>query len=440
MPITQFELDALKPKDRPYTIREKQMHKKDGVLAFKVLPSGVIDSYFIYYTQGREKQRKIGRYGKKSNELTLKQIRAKYGELSREYQGGVDVKEREKAEAAAREKAQQEQAEADRKRKLQGSFQQLLDAYVLYAETNLGAHYSRAVKNAFAFNLQGFDTSIKADAVTRSHIRSILKPITDRGALIMANRMRSYISAAFAWAIEQNEEESPIADSVQFFVSVNPVAGIKKPLKDEGACERFLTENELKIFWHALSDSLMAEHRKKLLKLMICLGTRIEAVAWLKWSEIDFSDRVITIPPARSKNGLFWVIPLANTAYDILQVTPRLHDEFVFPAENGIEPLQADGLNQAVGRLCRKVGLEKFTPRDLRTTFKTLSGKAGLSKEIRDRIQNHSLSDVSTKHYDRYSYLNEKRAAMDTWDRFLLRAINGVDDNVIQLKARVPLG
>ena len=62
--------------------------------------------------------------------------------------------------------------------------------------------------------------------------------------------------------------------------------------------------------------------------------------------------------------------------------------------------------------------IEKFVPRDLRRTFKTLTGKAGISKEIRDRLQNHALQDVSSLHYDRYDYLKEKRAAMDIWNDY----------------------
>ena len=62
MAITSLELDALKPKLKPYIIREKQHDKKDGTLAFKVLPNGNIDGYFIYYVDRKEKQKKIGRY------------------------------------------------------------------------------------------------------------------------------------------------------------------------------------------------------------------------------------------------------------------------------------------------------------------------------------------------------------------------------------------
>jgi integrase len=59
------------------------------------------------------------------------------------------------------------------------------------------------------------------------------------------------------------------------------------------------------------------------------------------------------------------------------------------------------------------------TNRDLRRTWKTLAGKAGVSKEIRDRIQNHALQDVSSKSYDRWSYMPEKRAAMNVWNKFV---------------------
>jgi integrase len=59
------------------------------------------------------------------------------------------------------------------------------------------------------------------------------------------------------------------------------------------------------------------------------------------------------------------------------------------------------------------------TNRDLRRTWKTLAGKAGVSKEIRDRIQNHALQDVSSKAYDRWNYMPEKRAGMKKWDKFV---------------------
>lgn len=424
------------PKDKPFILREAQHNKKDGTFAFKILPNGNIDGYFIYYANRKEKQIKIGRYDKEKvggkNMMTLKDIRKEFNKLSNEYQsgqGGVDIKVKKQEEDAAKEREKQEQAALERKRQLQGSFQQLIDTYIDYAQIELSKSYYTSAKGAFAFNLKDFDTTIKADQITQEDIRAILRPIRQRGTLVMANRMRSYLSAAFAWAIELESEDTglcaPISDNVRFFIKVNPVLGIGKPLKEESPGDRCLSEQEIQAFWQALDTSGMHIHRKNILKLMLCTGARVEALAGLLWIELDLNQRFIHIPPARSKNGLDWIIPLNDIAFDILNTTPKLHDELVFPANNGKEPLRADGINQATSRLCEQSGIAVFTPRDLRRTFKTLSGKAGISKEVRDKIQNHALSDVSTKHYDLYDYFDEKQEALNRWNVALGRIIDG---------------
>jgi len=52
--------------------------------------------------------------------------------------------------------------------------------------------------------------------------------------------------------------------------------------------------------------------------------------------------------------------------------------------------------------------------------MKTIMGRLGVSKEIRDRLQNHALSDVSSRHYDRYDYLVEKKQGLDTLDALII--------------------
>ena len=45
-------------------------------------------------------------------------------------------------------------------------------------------------------------------------------------------------------------------------------------------------------------------------------------------------------------------------------------------------------------------------------------------EEARDRIQNHALLDVSSKSYDRWSYMPEKRVGMEKWDKFVRTLIS----------------
>jgi hypothetical protein len=52
-----------------------------------------------------------------------------------------------------------------------------------------------------------------------------------------------------------------------------------------------------------------------------------------------------------------------------------------------------------------------------------LAGKAGVSKEIRDRLQNHTLQDVSSKSYDRWNYMPEKRDGMKKWNAWVTKLL-----------------
>ena len=68
---------------------------------------------------------------------------------------------------------------------------------------------------------------------------------------------------------------------------------------------------------------------------------------------------------------------------------------------------------------------EPPTPHDLRRTFRTRLPQLGIPADIRDRLMNHIPTDVGTKHYDRYQYLDEKRAALMAWDASLSAILSG---------------
>jgi len=87
---------------------------------------------------------------------------------------------------------------------------------------------------------------------------------------------------------------------------------------------------------------------------------------------------------------------------------------------------------RSVQKLCADTYFDKFVPRDLRRTVKTRMGELGIAKDVRDRLQNHAAMDVSAKHYDRYDYMAEKRAAAERWCNFLAVTISG--RNVVPIR------
>ncbi len=122
-----------------------------------------------------------------------------------------------------------------------------------------------------------------------------------------------------------------------------------------------------------------------------------------------------------SKNKRDHLVPLTDSAIEILE---RLKIEdvndsmFIFPQRlDAGKHLRTDSFAQAIIYYREHFpDYPVFVARDLRRTCKTLMGEIGVSKELRDRIQNHALQDVSSKHSDRYDYLTEKRRALETWE------------------------
>jgi integrase len=142
-------------------------------------------------------------------------------------------------------------------------------------------------------------------------------------------------------------------------------------------------------------------------------------------TEIDFDQQTVNIPPSRSKNGKWHIIPMTDIVIDLLDMAIAIQGvetaTHLFPHRfDKTKPESKTALHHGVVRLIRAENMELWSPRDLRRTCKTWQGFAGIGKEIRDRLQNHALNDVSSKHYDRHLYLKEKLEALKIWERFIL--------------------
>jgi integrase len=59
-----------------------------------------------------------------------------------------------------------------------------------------------------------------------------------------------------------------------------------------------------------------------------------------------------------------------------------------------------------------------FTPHDLRRTGRTGLAKLGVSKDVAERVLNHAREGMEGV-YDVHDYLEEKRAALRTWEGYL---------------------
>ena len=128
--------------------------------------------------------------------------------------------------------------------------------------------------------------------------------------------------------------------------------------------------------------------------------------------------------PAEKTKGGFKAhdVPLCDRAVELLRglCDRRGGEGYLFPArritKDGLPHLSTDSV-QKVARSITSVA--PFQPRDLRRTWKSRAGDAGIDRDIRDRLQQHLITDTGTKFYDHYDYLAEKREAVRKWGLWL---------------------
>ena len=81
-------------------------------------------------------------------------------------------------------------------------------------------------------------------------------------------------------------------------------------------------------------------------------------------------------------------------------------------------------LDHAINKNRAKIGLENFTPHDLRRTAATGMGELGFSGEIIGKVLNHTTKSV-TGIYNRYDMAKEKREALEAWSEHLRSVVKG---------------
>lgn len=253
--------------------------------------------------------------------------------------------------------------------------------------------------------------------ITPEDVLGVLRPIYERGRLAMADHVRSYIRSAYSWGIK-SEHDYRSTSPRRFRLFNNPAAGIPTEPKVVGT--RWLDEQEfVQLYrWLEFPDAPVHPPYTRAVRVLMLTGQRVEEIAALHVDQWDAKERIIDW--SKTKNGKPHAIPVPALAAELLQsIIPNKYGWFFPSAMDPSRPVSANTLYSFMWRQRERGVIPIVTNRDLRRTWKTLAGKAGLPKEIRDRIQNHALQDVSSKSYDRWNYMPEKREGMEKWNTFV---------------------
>jgi hypothetical protein len=263
----------------------------------------------------------------------------------------------------------------------------------------------------------------------------------DAAITTYCNRVRSQLHAAFQVGLEQEYNPRSYLDvQVRFGLVSNPVASV--PVQDdwEQPGDRALSTEELATLWQLLPEHLSLVTSELLKFLIASGGQRPEQV--LATERRHYLDDHLIIRNRKGKSAgkgiegerSLHVVPFNKLMRQSLKIMDEVSESSTYPFMGKAEgkSLHTQSLSRAVtklyGRHTKKFN-GPFTLRDIRRTCKTLMGMAKMDKELRDRIQGHAFNDVSSKHYDRYTYFDEKKRGLQRWATWLNKNVITVDLN-----------
>jgi integrase len=239
-------------------------------------------------------------------------------------------------------------------------------------------------------------------------------------------------------------------------LAANPCAGLKAPTA-ETSRDRVLSDDEIKQVWKA--SEAIGWPFGPFVKLLLLLGQRREEVAAMRWSEVDIDKALWTIPASRAKNGVAHEVPLSAPAVAILKKLPKVKGEkgavtYVLSTTGDTSisgyARAKDRVDEEILKAMRKAaaeagkdpdkveGPDRWTLHDLRRTLASGMAKLGTNLPVIERILNHVSGSFGgiVGVYQRHSFSDEKRAALETWGRFVERLVSDKPvQNVVPIRS-----
>ena len=264
--------------------------------------------------------------------------------------------------------------------------------------------------------------------VTRHDIARIIDGLAGR-APTMAKLTLAYVRKFFNWCIERGH------------IEINPCSKIQTALRSHSR-ERVLEDAELVEVWNASESA--GKNWAKIVKLLALTGQRRSEVVEMRWEEIDFDKKIWTIPGERTKNHRTHEVPLCETAIGLIKNQIQIKNcPFVFTT-TGRTPVSGlskakQTMDKAILTVRQKAAVDgqeiKTMPHwvyhDLRRTATTGMAKLGIHPHVADAVLNHKEGQIRgvAAVYNRHAYLEDRRRALEAWERYVLDLVSGKDRN-----------
>lgn len=390
MPLTDAKVRSATPRDKAY-----KLHDSDGLFLLAT-PAGGRLWRFRYRFGGKEKLLAIGSYPR----LGLREARRKRDEAMDLLEAGTDPA----------------QAKASRKRAAAlvaaHPFEDVAREWHKAQTSRWSELYAHQVLVRFENEVFPELGRRPLAQIEPPDVLAVLRAIEARGVHETTHRMRSQISAVFAFAIASG------------YCRYDPAAHLSAALVRTPKAEHYarLSRDEVGEFLLRLDAHNCEPLTRLAIKLAMLSALRTNELRGGDWRELERLDEpgraLWRVPPERVKMGVEHLVPLSRQAVELILSLPSANrrEGRLFPGEGKTGVMSNNTMLFAIYRLGYK---HRTTTHGFRSLFSTECNENGFESDWIERQLAHDERNDVRAAYNAAQYLPQRRKMMQWWADYL---------------------
>ncbi|ENM3903747.1 tyrosine-type recombinase/integrase [Vibrio cholerae] len=393
-PLTATEVKNAKPKEKEYSLVDGQG------LKLRVLPSGSKQWQLNYYrpTNGKRANLNLGRYP----DVSLVQARKSALEARELIAQRIDPQE------------YNEQKLQEHKAIHEHTFLNVSKEWFEIKKHDITPDYAVDIWRSLDLHIFPSLADIPVKQITAPQVIELLKPIEAKGSLETVKRLVQRLNEVMNYAANCG------------LIQANPLTGIraafKKPKKENMAA---LAPTELPELMGAIAHASIKRTTRCLIEWQLHTMTRPAEASGARWNEIDWDEKIWTIPAERMKKRRGHRIPLTEQMLALLDVMKPIsgHREFIFPSDRDPKkPCNSQTANMALKRM----GFAgRLVSHGLRSLASTTLNEQGFDRDLIEASLAHVDDNQVRSAYNRTDYLERRRPMMSWWSGHIEEAAKG---------------
>ncbi|HFC9446853.1 TPA: integrase domain-containing protein [Vibrio cholerae] len=392
--LTDKDIKSAKPKDKEYNLFDG-----DG-LRLRIKPNGSKQWIFNYYKPitGKRANLSLGRYP----DLSLANAR-KNAMAARELLAqGIDPQEERKRQ------------ELVHKEIYEHTFAKVSEDWFNLKKHEVTPDYAVDIWRSLELHVFPQIANTPVKDIDAPLVIDLLRPIEAKGSLETVKRLSQRLNEIMNYAANCG------------LVKANPLTGIraafKKPKKENMAA---LAPTELPELLGAIAHASIKRTTRCLIEWQLHTMTRPAEASGARWNEIDWDEKIWTIPAERMKKRRGHRIPLTEQMLAILEVIKPIsgHRDFIFPSDRDPKkPCNSQTANMALKRM----GFAgRLVSHGLRSLASTTLNEQGFDRDLIEASLAHVDDNQVRSAYNRTDYLERRRPMMSWWSEHIEEAAKG---------------